>query len=90
MWALIGILRPIYYDLNGKEEIVKLFYSKKQAEKYLKRSRLKRPVWNKKYEYYRIFKHKSLLSRFGYAYIEKEDEEPIIDPPVDSYEDINN
>ena len=42
------------------------------------------------YEYHRIFKHKSLLSRFGYAYIEKEDEEPIIDPPVDSYEDINN
>ena len=77
MWALIGIQR--YYDyerIAAEETTVARFSTEKKAKEYLGKSKLKQSHDG------RCFKRKSLLARFHRAYIEQEDEEPVVDPKI--------
>ncbi len=83
MWAIYGARYDDYYGQcccnNISDDIViATFDTKKSAEKYLKKSRLKNPKWQHK------FRFKSLLSMCEYAHVSEYEslDEPIHEPEI--------
>lgn len=81
-WAIYGIIPGDYGYPEDTEEVVATFDSRKNAEKYLRASKLKRP---QPYKYpYNTFRMKSLLSYYSDVYVQKycPPEEPIHEPEI--------
>jgi len=80
-FSIVGTIIHLY---ENKEEdiVVATFDKRKDAEKYIKKSRLKKPkyeIWG----YYKVFKKKSLLSLCKYGEVRKRfPEDPIPHNPT--------